>query len=60
MTNKKRGKRAAAAEDGVVLLKDLAPKADVTGGAFKLRFGESGDLKGQGNRESGGTGRKQR
>lgn len=60
MTNKKRGKPAATADDDVVLLKDLAPKTDVTGGAFKLRFGESSDRKGQGTRDSGGTGRKQR
>jgi hypothetical protein len=33
-------KRSKPAKKDVILLKDLAPRQDVTGGAKKLRFGE--------------------
>lgn len=34
-------KRSKPATKDVILLKDLAPRQDVTGGAKKLRFGET-------------------
>ncbi len=33
--------RRKAREKDVILLKDLAPRADVRGGAAKIRFGET-------------------
>lgn len=33
--------RRKAREKDVILLKDLAPRADVVGGAAKIRFGEA-------------------
>jgi len=54
MTDQKRAKRAKAAEDDVVLLKDLAPREKVTGGASKIRFGEPTDPRRQGKRGSRG------
>ena len=46
MTNKKRDKPIPPAEDEVVLLEDLAPRGEVSGGASKLRFGEPTSRKG--------------
>ena len=46
MTNKKRDKPIPPAEDQVVLLEDLAPRGEVSGGASKLRFGEPTSRKG--------------
>ncbi len=46
MTDQKRDKPIPPAEDEVVLLEDLAPRSDVSGGASKLRFGESTGRKG--------------
>lgn len=46
MTDQKRDKPIPPAEDEVVLLEDLAPRGDVSGGASKLRFGESTSRKG--------------
>jgi len=41
MTNKKRDKPAKPRKvDEVVLLEDLAPRGDVSGGGAKFRFGE--------------------
>ncbi len=36
-----RSPRRKAREKDVILLKDLAPRADVMGGAAKIRFGET-------------------
>ena len=46
MTKKKRDELNPPHEDEVVLLEDLAPRGDVSGGASKLRFGESTSRKG--------------
>ena len=46
MTSKKGDKPVPPAEDEVVLLEDLAPRGDVSGGAAKLRFGEPTTRKG--------------
>jgi hypothetical protein len=48
MTDQQRDKSIPLPEDEVVLLKDLAPRGDVSGGASKLRFGEPTSRKGRG------------
>lgn len=54
MTDQKRDKPIPPPEDEVVLLKDLAPRGEVSGGASKLRFGEPTGRKGSNGRSGHG------